>query len=326
MDKISVIIPVYKVEKYIHESIQSVINQTYKNLEIILVDDGSPDLCGKICDEYADLDKRIIVIHKKNEGVSQARNTGIDISTGKYIAFLDSDDYINLRYFEVLYNNLVEKEADISVCSYIKFDDGKKIENTVDTFEECIELNREEAMLNLYGKYRGEYVVPWGKLYKSKLFEKIRFPKDKIHEDCFINYKLYFNSDKVVYDDSKLYYYRQRDDSITGGIANKGRLDSIESIEEQIDFYKKEKMIRLQIECMKCYSLILGNCYIMFKSAKEYDICKQIKSKRKKLINTCRYMKLNRLDYDFVKAPWRYGKYVEIYWLFISIRNKFLHL
>ena len=118
LPKVSIIVPIYKVEKYLNRCIDSILNQTYKNIEVILVDDGSPDRCGAICDNYSKIDKRIKVIHKKNEGLAEARNAGIKIATGEYISFVDSDDFINKNMYKVLYENAIKYDADISMCQF----------------------------------------------------------------------------------------------------------------------------------------------------------------------------------------------------------------
>lgn len=325
MDKISVVIPVYKVEKYLDECILSIINQTYKNLEIILVDDGSPDKCGEICDNYSKIDNRIVVIHKENGGLSDARNVGIEIATGNYISFIDSDDYVNLKYFEILYNNIKKYDADVSICSYLKFYDGENLNNDDNiNYYNNKQIEKKEALYNLYGKNRQNYVVAWGKLFDISLFNSLRFPKNKIHEDSFITYKIYINSKKIIYTNNKLYFYRQRENSIMTYISEK-RLDDIESIEEQIKFYKDNNMNEIYIESIKYYSMALGTFYERFKKVNNYNICKKINFKRNILLKNIKKMNLDRFDRDYIKAPWSHSKYIELYWLVISIRNKILN-
>lgn len=324
MEKISVIIPVYKVEEYLDECVLSVINQTYKNLEIILVDDGSPDKCGEICDKYSKIDDRVIVIHKSNGGLSDARNKGIEVATGKYISFIDSDDYVDLRYFEILYNKIKEYNANIVLCSYKKFSKREEVKGQCKINEENKVLKKEDALVNLYGKYRVDYVIACGKLFDIKLFEEIRFPYGKINEDSFTTYKLYNSAEKIIYNSSKLYFYRQRSNSIMNQKVNERRLDGLESLEEQINFYKKNNIRQIQIEAMKCYSFALGNYYNMFKKIKRFDICKSINKKRRLIIDEAKLMQMNREDFDFIKAPWQYINFIEIYWFFISLRKKLL--
>lgn len=221
---VSIIVPVYKVEKYIKECIDSILNQTYKNLEIILVDDGSPDKCPYICDEYARKDSRIKVIHKENGGLSSARNLGIDIAQGDYIQFVDSDDLIDSRMTEILFTNLINTNSDISCCCY--YYSEKKSENINDKPETIKEFTSFEAIRDLYCK-KLQNVISWNKLYRKSLFQEIRFPVGKICEDVFTIYKLFFISKKIVKSSFIGYFYRASPNSITHNFSKK-RLDVFE--------------------------------------------------------------------------------------------------
>lgn len=209
---ISIIVPVYKVEKYIHECIDSILSQTYKNIELLLIDDGSPDNCPRICDNYALKDKRIKVYHKKNGGLSDARNFGIDNSTGKYLMFIDSDDYIEKDMVELLYKNLKLNNADISICDCTFIYKDKKIKN--DKRTDFLVMNREQALSEL-NKQNGFGFAAWNKLYKKEIFKKIRFPIGKINEDWYIMYKIFSQVKKAVYQPDSKYNYRQRKSSIS---------------------------------------------------------------------------------------------------------------
>lgn len=232
-DVISIIVPIYKVEKYLEKCINSIIKQTYKNLEIILVDDGSPDNCGKICDEYAKKDSRIKVIHKPNGGISDARNAGIQMATGDYIGFVDSDDYIEKDMYEILINNLKKEKADISVISNYEVY-GNKIINTKKQGIYAV-MSSEETIIkmNSFG-YFG--VGLWDKLYKAELFKELDFPKGKKSEDWYIIYKLVDKAQKIVYQSIPKYYYCQRNGSITH--SSDINYDSIEASKEAINFIK----------------------------------------------------------------------------------------
>ncbi|MEA4831273.1 MAG: glycosyltransferase [Oscillospiraceae bacterium] len=212
---ISVIVPVYKVEPYIHRCVDSIINQTYNDLEIILVDDGSPDNCGAICEEYAKLDKRIKVIHKENGGLSSARNAGLDIAQGDYIAFVDSDDYIELNMYENLFKNSNDYHADISVGGVIDcIDNGKeiKIVKTSDVKGINVECLDKEAAIKRYllGSWSS-----WNKIYAKSVFDNIRFPVGKINEDENIALLLLEKCHRVVYTTKPFYHYIRRENSIT---------------------------------------------------------------------------------------------------------------
>jgi len=212
-DLISIIVPIHNVEKYLEECIKSLINQTYQNIEIILVEDGSPDNCGKICDEYAQKDARIKVIHKENGGLSDARNCGIEVATGKYITFVDSDDYVSKYYVQKLYNAIIENDVKVSQCNLIRVEeDGKEIEKV--GYEEN-QIKDTKEMIKDLSREHWESIIACSKLYDIELFQKIRYPVGKIHEDAFVTYKILYNTDKIAIVNDYLYYYRQLQNSIT---------------------------------------------------------------------------------------------------------------
>ena len=202
MDKISVIIPIYKTEKLLNKCIKSVVNQTFLNLEIILVDDGSPDNCPQICDEWANKDERIIVIHKENEGVSSARNTGLNVATGNYISFIDADDYIEKDYHEKLINNIIEKNSDISSCGYI-FEFGSYSERMI-----IDDLCYNNALLYLLNcKIRPEV---HGKLYKASIIGNTRFNTAYGYgEDLLFNYEVFKKGLVISQISECMYHYVQ---------------------------------------------------------------------------------------------------------------------
>ena len=209
MDKISIIVPVYKVEAYLRECVDSIINQTYKNLEIILVDDGSPDNCPAICDEYALKDERIIVIHQKNGGLSAARNAGLEIATGEYICFVDSDDLIHPQYCEILYNGIHNTDSSFCACRSTTFKNtatNLKLDRVTDvTYSSEI----------WYDYIKHTQMGVWNKIYKSDLFENIRFYNGKIHEDIIFCADIAsVVSETIRTTDSVLYFGRLRDSSI----------------------------------------------------------------------------------------------------------------
>ena len=213
MDKISVIIPVYRVEEHLRECVDSVINQTYTNLEIILVDDGSPDSCPQICDEYARADDRVKVIHKPNGGLSSARNAGIDIATGKWIGFVDSDDFIAPNMYEKLY--IIVEGCDLAICNYSKVNEESALLNSDNAHMKDEVLTKVEALYKAtYPSCMVYYITAWNKLYSSKLFADIRFPEGKLHEDEFIVHHIFDKCAKVATTSECLYMYRQRDGSI----------------------------------------------------------------------------------------------------------------
>lgn len=234
---ISVVVPVYNVENYLKKCIDSIINQTYKKLEIILVDDGSTDSSKEICDEYIKKDGRIKVIHKENGGLSSARNVGIDIANGKYICFIDSDDWIEKSMLEKLINIAKNNNFDIVLCDYfIAYDEKNQIQKEDIEYKE---YSNYEALNKMYDDKLGvSMIIAWNKLYNIHLFDDIRYPIGKIHEDEFTTYKLIFKADKICYSNEKLYYYRQQDKSITNSKFNKKRLDILQAFEERAYYMK----------------------------------------------------------------------------------------
>lgn len=253
-DLISIVIPVYNVEKYIKKCLESVLNQTYKNLEIIIVDDGSPDLCPKICDEYAKKDNRIRVIHKENGGLSDARNVGILHSTGKYITFIDSDDWVKNDFVESLYNNLVNNNCDISCCGivcYFEKNGMYKIKGK-EHIKKIYSKIEAQKYLNILGYFD---VAAWNKLYKKELFNGIKFPIGKTSEDYRIMFKIFDKINQLYYDSEPKYVYRQRTDgSITK--TNSIRMDGIEAAISAYNFYNVQKKYSDVIPYV-CQSIII---------------------------------------------------------------------
>ena len=224
MPEISVIVPVYKVEKYLSCCVESILNQTFEDFELILVDDGSPDNCGSICDQYAAMDCRVRVIHQQNQGLSCARNTGIDNAQGRFLCFVDSDDWVAPEYCRVLYDLLTESTADFSVCGVCRFLDGE--EPTPIESEDVVRVSNPE-FLKLQLQRQSEFGV-WTKLFRRDLFEKIRFMPGKLNEDVIFSADLMKNCTKgVLLSRRELLYYRQRSGSIVSGQSKKGSCDRI---------------------------------------------------------------------------------------------------
>ncbi len=214
--KISVIIPVYNVENYIRKCVDSVLGQTYQNLEIILVDDGATDLSGKICDEYAKKDNRVIVIHKENGGLSDARNAGLEIATGDYIGFVDSDDWIEPDMYERLYKLCRDNELDIVAARFCETVMG--VDKETAFTGEFLELDGIELLgLNIFGD--APYVVTnsvWDRLYRRELLDGISFPVGRKYEDICFTTQVFLRAKRCGYLDAKVYHYTIRDDSIMG--------------------------------------------------------------------------------------------------------------
>lgn len=300
MPKISIIVPIYNVEQYLRKCIYSLINQTYKNLEIILINDGSSDNSGLICDEYAKKDDRIKVIHKENEGVSVARNIGLDIATGEYIFFIDSDDYLNTNAILILFDNLKKYDADISMCEYIRVYDYNYKEKTI---KEDIKIYKNiEALEKLYNdtftfhENYGLFISPGSKLYKKKLFENIRYPIGKFYEDGATIYKVLYNAKKIVHTNLILYYYYQRQGSTSRKKIDKTRLDRLDAFRSQIEFYKENKLYNLYYSAFNTYLNMIIEYYYLFREEIDGE---NISTKMKVLFNK-EFQKAKK-EFDFPK-------------------------
>ena len=258
-DKVSVIVPVYKVEPFLERCIKSIQRQTYVDLEIILIDDGSPDKCGDICDKYAKRDKRIKVIHKTNGGLSAARNAGLELASGKYICFVDSDDWIDVDMIELLYKVGISRQADITECSYRNVYTDCTKEETKCTAE----IVEGDSIFSLNGMLDWKYFKPvaWNKLYKRDVIGNIRYPEGKIHEDEFTTYKYFYNATKLVYVDvSKYNYDRTRSDSITGSGFHINSLDSCWAFRERMYFFKEHELTALEGKMCNMYCWKVLQC------------------------------------------------------------------
>lgn len=235
MPKISVIVPVYKVEPYLHRCVDSILAQTFSDFELILVDDGSPDNCPAICDEYAKKDDRVVVIHQENGGLSAARNAGIDWafanSNSEWITFIDSDDWIHPEMIERLYLAAIDNKVSVSVCSYVETNGEeptisiKKLHNEL--------LSPEDFFIT----HRVNAIIACGKLYKKECFEEIRYPVGKIHEDEFTTYKILFEIKTISYINAPLYFYFVNPDGITKSEWSIRHLDLIDALHEQCVFF-----------------------------------------------------------------------------------------
>lgn len=223
---ISVILPIYKVEEYLDRCVRSIINQTYAHLEIILVDDGSPDNCPRICDDWAKKDPRIRVVHKKNGGLSDARNAGLAVATGELISFIDSDDWVEPAFFEVLYKALTKNDCDIASCEYRKVNEGEALSPTFPEHQ-CQVLAQTDAMSALIDNKIQQVV--WNKLYRRSAVDDIFFDVGKYHEDEFWSYRVIGRCKRFVATDYVGLNYFQRAGSIMGESYSKKRLDAVEA-------------------------------------------------------------------------------------------------
>lgn len=248
-NKISVIVPAYKVEDTIECCLQSIINQTYSNLEIIIVEDGSPDRCPEICDEYMRKDSRIKVIHQKNGGVAKARNVGLLNATGEWILFVDGDDCIDCELCKKVYDCATESESDLVMFELSKFNDGEQKKNSIDDRGWRL-LKKDDAMKLLSDPNIGNYSC--NKFYKRSLFKGIEYPDGRVYEDLATTYKIVDRALSICLLEAKLYYYYQSDDSITHTLTKKYVTDEFEQRFEQYNFliahnYEAAKFVREEL-------------------------------------------------------------------------------
>lgn len=259
---ISVIVPIYNVEKYLDRCVDSIINQTYKNLEIILVDDGSPDNCPKMCDDYAKIDNRIKVVHKENGGLSDARNVGMEVATGEYVSFIDSDDYISLDFYETLLQTMIDNDSDIVECSVVKFYENEKF----DEYSDDLKVTNYDTLDGLEGLINENPFKQhvWNKLYKSNIVLDIPYAVGKLNEDEFWTYQIFGKAKKVTRINKTMYYYFQRGSSIMGNGYNIRRLDALEGkmnrqayIEKNFPTLATKAKVDLYGSCMFAYQSVL---------------------------------------------------------------------
>lgn len=321
-DLISVIIPVYNVEKYLDKCVLSVINQTYTNLEIILIDDGSSDSSGKLCDKWSKSDKRIKVYHKKNGGLSDARNYGIKKSNGEYLVFIDSDDFVDIKYVEYLKNLIIKYSTDMSIASYKIL--SKKTRDIGLGYKECL-LSQNETLRRLINE-EGFTVSTCAKMYKRNLFKNIHFPVGKLYEDNATVHKLIMKCDKVAYGNKSYYFYCLRNNSITRSEFNMKKIDVIEMTSIMCDDILK-KYPDLSINCenkkfKSMFSVYAQMCLAKLDSEQEKKYKSNLRSDllhsgwdllKNKSIN-----KINLLAFFLIVLG---SPFVKIGWYFYNIRK-----
>lgn len=212
IDLVSIIVPVYNVEEWLDRCVQSLVTQTYQNLEIILVDDGSTDACPVICNEWMKKDNRIVVLHQVNSGPSAARNTGIDFAHGKYVSFVDSDDWVDSRFVEILHQIVIDSQCDLAECGVFETF-GESWENS---YEFTAEINSKSEAMQAHLEDTRYTCVVWNKMYRHEIIDFIRFPDGKLHEDLFWTYQVINECETLAHTRAPLYYHFHRKDSITG--------------------------------------------------------------------------------------------------------------
>ena len=325
MSEISVIVPVYKVEKDLRRCMDSILSQTFSDFDIILIDDGSPDRCPAICDEYVRKDTRVHVIHQKNQGPSAARNAGIDWafknSSSNYLAFIDSDDCIHPQYLERLYYAITQNNADVSVCKhqYISLQESLEDKPLLETLHAYI-ISAEDLMVMQASNFN----YAWAKLFSKNCFKELRYPENiSFGEDNLIIFKALFECNEIVYIEEKLYYYFYNENGITKSPWSPRSLECFEGIRTQLDYYKSKGYTKAYNKEIELY---IQQCAYQIHRIREDK--RNLKKNKKYLILLLRQMQSLFLQYanfhpqdDFYWYEALYPKKAYILGLYIRIKR-----
>ena len=297
MAEVSIIVPVYQVENYLHKCVDSILAQTFTDFELILVDDGSKDRSGQICDEYAEMDERVTVIHKENSGPSDTRNRGIEQAAGNYFMFVDSDDYIAPTMVECLYQSILKENADIAACNFLySFEDDRNQDFSTNIQWEVV--SGAEIFYNRKNdRSCGYWTVVWNKLYKSKVFGKLRFRAGKYYEDESWANDIYQMDIKMVTIPECLYYYRQHGNNSMKTTNSKKNLDILEALQERIGVYLMDQTHSAQAYRVLIYSLeYLEKSKRMITNREEKAKYLQAEKRTKDIVHQLRKRKLTNIQ------------------------------
>lgn len=328
---VSVIIPVYNVEKYLPQCIDSVRNQTYKNLEIILINDGSSDKSGEICEKYSKTDSRIYVIHKENGGLSDARNAGLDYASGEYIFFLDSDDFIDLKTIDCMLHYLIKTKSDMALCNIQYVDETGQMMPKQDLFRDFHVKDgvwTQSQFWNCCYK-RGHIVctVQWNKLYKRKLFKNVRYPSGKVREDEFVIHQIVNQCNRIACVSESLHYYRQRSKSIMSNAYSIEQLDIIEAYVQRERAFLKNGNIKLAKKTLMRAIIFLE--WFSIGMDQEQKILKRYSCLKKRVCCECKNVLKKKKTLLFwlevqmyLKGILPYKPLRTVYWKINQIKNK----
>lgn len=309
---ISIIVPVYNVEGYIEKCIQSLMNQTYHNLEIILVDDGSTDGSGHICDIYANKDDRIIILHKENGGLSDARNYALDRAHGEFIAFVDGDDWVHPQMYELMQKVMGMWGADVVACGFEQHD--------VDFGSKRYGMGELNVKLLTGAKALSDIeevalAAACNKLYKKELFDGIRYPKGKLHEDEFVIHRIYYRCNKVAIIDKSLYFYTIRSGSIMSQMTSKRINDALEAFADRVAFADKMEWREVITAVIKRYCDYCMDMYYYIKNGNftsaEYAYLDILWEAERDIVQKYPCVKLARKYRSFAKSPKQYERFVD---------------
>ena len=328
---ISVVVPVYKVEEYLSRCVDSILNQTFTDFELILVDDGSPDNCGKMCDEYAKSDNRVTVIHRKNGGLSAARNSGIEWafnnSDSEWITFIDSDDWVHADYLKILLDYAQKFNTEVSICDFLRTSDYI----ADDVLKEKLKVHKYSSE-DFFVNRNLNAVVAWGKLYKKYFFKDIRYPEGRLHEDEFTTYKILFQCKDICFVDEVLYYYFINPESITSGNSSEiwkpGKMAFNDAVEERLIYFKEKNMDKLYLWQLEHYMYFLcDSCKYITESGNSDYKKKYLSDTRKRLRKIIRLFEKTKgksLDKEkiWIKQT-AYPAEMAVYWFFRGILERF---
>lgn len=284
MPELSIIVPIYKVEKYLDECIQSILHQTFTDFELILVDDGSPDACPQMCDAAAEQDSRVRVIHQKNGGLSAARNTGIEAARGNWLGFVDSDDFVAPDMYEKLYHAAVNAGADCAMCSVqLTHEDGSRMDTPPQWKVYGGGYAGKEILKTITWKNNAPYLVAWNKLYRREVFRTLRYPVGRINEDVFVFAELFDTIKKVACVEQPLYFYRQRKDSIIHAQYSLRNLDEFWGMVECFDYFMAHGHKELLSAAEKrIFAKLTGVYYRLSAQERHSDAMRQAMAAQKK--------------------------------------------
>lgn len=318
---ISVIVPVFNIEKYVGRCIDSILNQSYMNFELILVDDGSIDSSGSICDEYALKDKRVKVIHKKNGGLSSARNAGLDVAKGEYISLIDGDDFVHRDFLKILYQNAIENNADLVCCDFKRITEKDIVD---------VKQQKESGAVRLFTNDEAFaarwiiFVMAWNKLYKKRLFETCRYPEGKLHEDEFVFHRLLFQCEVVVHVNAELYYYFCRENSIINTFNTKRISDAVEALEERLKFCIQNDWNNTAYYALDTIGEYAITHYFDFKKNRNIDLqqSKGIYLWYREKVKENKRVKLSIKNRCFYISPYLYNIYIFMENVFFAMKKK----
>ena len=304
MDKVSVIVPIYNAESYLEKCVNSIINQTERDIQIILVDDGSTDKSPQICDELSLKDDRIVVFHKKNGGLSSARNKGLENAKADYVCFIDSDDIIAPYYVEHLLSLIEKYDCDVAVGKFETFTDKDPSFDNIDNDVEIVE--GKNAIDKLFGKSYVTATIACNKVYKKSLFDDIKFPEGKINEDEATAYRIFYKTERVAFSNSVVYGYYMRDNSITKSKFSKRNFDFLEIAWERCMFFKERGEERyyylfLKIYCWTLLEFSEKTKKILGDSKKSKELVKEFKEKSKILKKSLYISKSKRIAIGLIR-------------------------